>query len=281
MTRAQRFRSRVRRVFETLSSWQLFPDEEMPRELVSDAADSPDRAEDAFVDGVLEDFRRMHSKIDLDVLVLNRKIEQASAEVERLHARGLSSLANVTAIGAEQTSITSMRGQLRDLQMLRECVQIPHKPTLRNQYRHMRAIPRVRAVWVHESRIVCRTDPLFGQDHHSKWRRIGPFRISFEIRNPELKTFRWINLEGTKGIHHGPPNIATTPGQKFGTVGCPGNLALSIINKAVPIHDYATLLSFAVRYPECAGSEQTATMNLWPLVPLDQVPEWYRMQFKQ
>jgi hypothetical protein len=268
-------------VFDTLSSWQLFPDEEMPREFVADEPDSPDRAKDAFVGGVLEDFRRMHSQIDLDVLVLNRKIEHASAEVERLHALGLSSLANVTAIGAEQTNITSMRGQLRDLQMLRDRMQTPHVPTLRDQYRRMMAIPCVRAVWVHESRIVCRTDPLFGQDHHWKWRRIGPFRISFEIRNPELKTFRWINLEGAKGIHHGPPNIATVPGQKFGTVGCPGDLALGIINKAAPLHDYATLLSFAVRYPECAGSVRTHTMNLWPLVPLDQVPEWYRVQFKR
>ena len=149
----------------------------------------------------------------------------------------------------------------------------------RMQYREILRVPRVSSAWVVPPRLVYRTDELFGRDHRSLWRRIGPFEISFDLINPSCSTMQWQNLEGPIGGWHGPPNIANNQEKNIGFVSCMGTEASNIVSAARENYDYVSIVALSVRYAECPGHISNVSIEKWPVVPGDELPPWYRETF--
>lgn len=188
-------------------------------------------------------------------------------------------LAQKQEIGNKQTKIVTLRAQLRKVEKKFDTILI-REDDLCRQFQTIWNTPRIRSVAIVGTRIGYRTLPLFGRDHLSYWRRIGPFDISFCMKNPTLDSFVWRNLEGPINQMHGPPNISETVYTEYGVVHCAGD-GYEVIERAADINDFPSLVAFSVRYPECAGQEDNPTILSWPKVPWDKIPSWYRKTFAE
>jgi hypothetical protein len=151
---------------------------------------------------------------------------------------------------------------------------------LQIQFSQFWEVPRISSVWLEGDRLCYQTLPLFGRHHSTWWHRIGPMQISFSITNPDIDTFRWTNLEGSKDGQHAPPNIRETNVTDEGECQCPGEEGYAVLTEAKRTNNYPALVAFSVRYPECPGDVANHTMKKWPRVNRREVPKWYIDQFE-
>ncbi len=251
-----------------------------------------DAEEDKFVHQLKTLFAAEQLSIDIEIALTEQRIAHVLKTIMSSMAivEELDEL-EIKEVGALQTKQKELEGSLRTLQQKKRQCSVPADTLLRLQYREIMATPRLRSLQIIEERLVFETDTLYGRDHNNKWRRIGQFRISFDLLTPSLKTFHWVNLDGVRtgprvnqfdtkprviDTFHGPPNIVEGVGG-IGYVSCAGTEAASFISDAVRDRDFTTLVAFSVRYPECAGTESQRTIELWPLAHEDEIPEWYRV----
>ncbi|HEY4525105.1 MAG TPA: hypothetical protein VJL39_01945 [Candidatus Paceibacterota bacterium] len=183
-------------------------------------------------------------------------------------------------ISKKRSRATRLAGMLRTLREEREQIRGLVEQECRESYRRLIATPRVLSIRIERPNIICVTDALYGKDFRGCWHRIGPFEIWFDLVNPIRSSIRWVNLEGPKVIGralvHGPPNIyAQEKTKEPGMVTCFGTEATDLLDAAAKARDYETILSVAVRYPECRGADGNKCIEQWPVVPLEEVPLWY------
>src|SRR3989344_164609 len=183
-------------------------------------------------------------------------------------------------ISKKRSRATRLAGMLRTLREEREQIRGLVEQECRESYRRLIATPRVLSIRIERPNIICVTDALYGKDFRGCWHRIGPFEIWFDLVNPIRSSIRWVNLEGPKVIGralvHGPPNIyAQEQTKEPGMVTCFGTEATDLLDAAAKARDYETILSVAVRYPECRGADGNKCIEQWPVVPLEEVPLWY------
>ena len=183
-------------------------------------------------------------------------------------------------ISKKRSRAMRLAGRLRTLMAEREHLHGLVVQECLESCRRLIATPRVLSIRIERPDIICVTDVLYGKDHQGAWHRIGPFKIWFDLINPIPSSIRWVNLEGPKVIGkaavHGPPNIYAIQNTDVpGTVTCFGTEATLSLEHAAKGRDYETIISVAVRYPECRGADGNTCIEQWPVVPLEEVPLWY------
>lgn len=187
------------------------------------------------------------------------------------------SLSSMSQVGNIRTQIRKLKTQRSNLSKTLDCIPTG-EADIKRQFAQAWNVPRISSMWLEDSRLAYRTLPLFGQDHEKRWRRIGPFEISFDLSDIKLENFIWVNLDGAKHNMHGPPNIEETQWEEYGTVKCAGDGQI-VIDEAAEINDFPALVAFSVRYAECAGQDKTETIYRWPLADINDVPKWYLTEF--
>ena len=243
-------------------------------ELVS--ADEYKSLEREYVQAVLPITVARHGELGERIGDIDREMLEAEVTLHRLKAEEHSS-ALMQLMGDLQTKTKQLIGQRAKLVHMRALVQAS-SDDLKVQFGLLWGIPRIRKVWVAYERLVYHTHPLFGKDHEKRWRRIGPFEISFDLRLPIRENFTWVNLDGRKDQWHGPPNIQEPNDAEYGVVSCAGD-AQTVIDAANQTYDYVSLVAFSVRYPECAGATNNDTIKRWNTINPALVPRWYIEQF--
>jgi hypothetical protein len=119
---------------------------------------------------------------------------------------------------------------------------------------------------------VITTDTLFGKDWSGTWHCVGGELIEINLlEKGPTSAIRWKNLTHQIGGMQGPPNIGAD-----GRVTCFGDAA-GMLHVAFEKEDWETIVAIAVRYPECAGSQNQITR--WPEFATESVPSWYLETF--
>lgn len=235
-------------------------------------------AEDSFVAAICKAFETRKQEVQGQIADKETEIERLTSAIEGIAALEIKTSELLQTGGKHQADRVRRYGELRALKaLLKECTP-PFETALRMQYHELLQIPRVASFWIEGMQFMFETHPLYG-DYWRQWHRIGPFIGCFDIVHPDIKTFGWKNLSGAKGDHQGPPNIITSI-DGWGRLNCPGPAGFAFIRGARSNRDYTTLVSFAVRYPECSGQEGNAVIEKWPVVEASEVPQWYIDQFR-
>lgn len=247
-----------------------------------------DEAERKFVDAMISARDSELEDISQDMERIKRLLDQNAQSIsdreKGVAGPGVSEEKTRTRsriLGQKRTQRIRLEGQYSALLARRQSTEQELRDRWQAQYRDILDIPRILAVSVENKRVVLLTDVLFGKDRAGAWHRIGPYLTSFCAIEPTLDTIRWINLDGPKkandgpSICWGPPNIFQTGPEGVGTVGCPGDDARRDVTLAAKNRDFVLLAKVVVRYPECPGSQHNRNMQLWPIVPASDVPQWY------
>jgi hypothetical protein len=172
-------------------------------------------------------------------------------------------------LGPKRTELKRLNGQLEAARRER----LEANPSLKryqDQYDNIWMIPRLMSVEFKAPRLELVTEPLFGLDRAGKWHRIGPMRASYDLsQEPSRYTFTWENLDGPQDGYHAPPNIGSDRRSS-----CMGIVADTVVKDAIASKDHVAICKLLVRYPENHGT--TGVIDRWPVVPLEEVPLWYR-----
>lgn len=221
-----------------------------------------------------------------DILALQAALRSELVELQRdlanLESLYCRSRREAQSMSRKRMRIMQLTGKLQKLE--EEMHALPSAEEYRRQYDAICAIPRVADVTI-ESALVITTDPLFGRDKRGIWRRVGPYRITFNAhQHAEAISERisWINIEGgkdrlTENPLDGTRVIMTSFGaDASGRRVCLGTARDPLVG-AYQRNDYVTLVSILVRFPECQG--QFNDLELWPVANIEEVPIWYREMF--
>lgn len=260
------------RFFETL--WSNTGQEKTPTQ--TDKRERYLRNREEYVSYLVHKYDQRLTELDAVIKLCEDHLHLAKGEYEALIKSKLGLWRRRA--GSKRQEIVVLESKLHVLRGERSPLTSTEE-VFREQYDEIMRIPRVLDAFIEEPRLACLTDALYGIDTYGGWHRIGRFKISFDLINPDRGSFQWINLDGVVGEYHAPPNIRHNANEGYGHSTCMGGDVHDMLENAKEKLDFPTIVSIMVRFPECRGTGNIASIQAWPSVSRCDVPQWYLTTF--
>jgi hypothetical protein len=233
------------------------------------------KAEHAFIAWYRESDAERTAGMKASVARLEAEIRRETEQIAVLLRQwSLLSVKKRERTGRRQQALRQREAKLRREQALLKAVLSPE--TAQKLFARSLAVPRVQTIHVRRPMVwIVYTEPLFSYDMDKRqWHCLGRYRIIIDLELPNPNKIQWENMTfGPRGDAHGRSTTYVAPQiLSPGTVGCLGG-ADAPMRSAYLGRAYDNLVSIAVRLAECST---TSVISLWPVVSLEEVPQWYR-----